>query len=87
MKPYPRSPHFALIHTNSGVHLRIDGANGEPIMTSEVYTDLYTANRAAHLVVRTVAQLLQNNNLLVFGADLDRLAANIEYRDERTHAE
>lgn len=47
------------VRTESGWHLRLIGANGEPVLTSEVYTDPRTVTNALILIYRTA------------GADLD----------------
>lgn len=47
------SPRWEHVVTDAGHHLRLRGGNGEPIMTSEVYTDPQTVREAYYLAKRS----------------------------------
>ena len=38
------------VHTEAGWHLRLVGANGEPVLTTEVYVDREACDEALELV-------------------------------------
>lgn len=42
------------VRTDAGWHLRLKGANGETVVTSEVYNDASTVTEAMHIVMRAV---------------------------------
>ena len=54
-----RSPHWVTVRTDSGWHVRLIGGNGEPILTSEPYTDRRSADRAI-----TIAKVAQDSAFL-----------------------
>lgn len=45
--------HYEKVITDEGWHVRIMGANGEPVFTSEPYTEEGTANEAIKFAQRT----------------------------------
>lgn len=45
--------HFEKVATDAGWHVRITGANGEPVFSSEVYTEEKTADEAIRFVARS----------------------------------
>lgn len=62
---------FVVVTTDAGLHVRLVGANGEPVMTSEPYTDVRTAVDAIGVVCAAVDGLRAHVN-------------SIEEVDERT---
>lgn len=49
----PRPGDWFPVQTDNGWHLRLVGANGEPVLTSEVYTDKRQVDGAIALVAKT----------------------------------
>lgn len=46
--------HWERVHTPAGWHLRLKGANGEIVLTSETYTEKRTCNEALMVAVATL---------------------------------
>lgn len=63
------------VHTDAGWHLRLVGANGEPVMTSEVYEDRDSCDEALEIVRRSVPG--------VYGPDSFDVAEYLKDVDER----
>ena len=42
------------VHTDAGWHLRLKGANGEPVLTSEVYIDPRSCENALEVAIRAI---------------------------------
>lgn len=49
-----RTPHWQRVRTDAGWHLRLVGGNGEPVLTSEVYTDQRTVEEALRVVTQAL---------------------------------
>lgn len=53
---------FEIVRTNAGHHVRIVGANGEPLATSEVLGDNVTAHHNAEAIVEIVLDALDSQS-------------------------
>lgn len=57
--------HFVIVTTDAGPHLRVVGANGEIILTSEPYADVRAAERAIVLVGQAYRSLRRGGSEIV----------------------
>lgn len=65
------------VRTNAGYHARLVGANGETVLTSEVYPDPDTATEAIALAARTGrATVFANDDEPMF-TDVDERGAGL----------
>jgi uncharacterized protein YegP (UPF0339 family) len=74
----PRPGIWQRVHTDSGWHLRLVGANGEPVLTSEKYTQRSTATEALSVVLNSVTPFFEG---IANGTDTNALVQDL---DERT---
>lgn len=59
-----RPGRFVVVRTDAGFHVRLVGANGEPVLTSEAYTDVQTAVDAIGVVCAAVDALRAHVNTI-----------------------
>lgn len=55
-----RPGRFQVVRTDAGFHVRLVGANGEPVLTSEPYTELATAVDAIGITADAVDALREH---------------------------
>ena len=75
----PRPGIWQRVHTDAGWHLRLIGANGEPVLTSEKYPEKRTATEALSVVLNSVGPLLDT---FTTGQNVNDLIQDV---DVRTH--
>lgn len=77
-----RYGYFVIVHNDAGWHVRTHAANGEPIMTSKVYTRRRAAVRAVEVSARGTVPKVDGEYLPAVETSDGNIP--VHFRDERT---
>lgn len=82
------SPRFEIVRTDAGWHVRFRAANGEPVMTSEIYTRRQAAVNAVEIALSAwAARVDPELDVGPVEARATKLGFGVDDVDERTTAD
>lgn len=73
------------VRTNAGWHLRLVGANGEIVMTSETYADQRSVENALDILFATIAnqEKMEISNTVLTEVDMRTAVEQVQVRSQR----